>query len=222
MLFRFRHRIIGPVAISWLIITVASVVMGALSWSRLSGNIDASAKSEQLRESVNQLFSALQDAETSQCGFLLTGKEGYFETFLSAENKFPKLFKLLDESAIRGDPGHEDLLELHRLMEFKMTELRQAIALRREKGIDSAVALSDGGQATTTMNRIREIIRRRHDNPLDLLSARGEANRREMKSVHQTTWLAGLLGIATGLFALYFYRADYYQERAQRNCWKKS
>jgi signal transduction histidine kinase/DNA-binding response OmpR family regulator len=37
-----------------------------------------------------------------------------------------------------------------------------------------------------------------------------------MKSVHLMTWMAGLLGVGAGLFALYFYRVDYYQERARR------
>jgi signal transduction histidine kinase/CheY-like chemotaxis protein len=37
-----------------------------------------------------------------------------------------------------------------------------------------------------------------------------------MKHLQQITWVAGLLGIGAGLFALYFYRIDYYQERARR------
>jgi len=37
-----------------------------------------------------------------------------------------------------------------------------------------------------------------------------------MKSVHRMTWMAGLLGVGAGLFALYFYRVDYLQERARR------
>ena len=59
MIYRFRHGIIGPLAIFWLIVTVASVVMGAVAWSRFSRSIDASAEAEQLRESINQLFLLL-------------------------------------------------------------------------------------------------------------------------------------------------------------------
>ena len=66
------------------------------------------------------------------------------------------------------------------------------------------------------MDQIREILKRRHDDRLDLLSAKGAATRREMKLVHQMTWVAGLLGIGAGVFALYFYRVDYYQERGRR------
>jgi signal transduction histidine kinase/DNA-binding response OmpR family regulator len=66
------------------------------------------------------------------------------------------------------------------------------------------------------MDRIREIIKRRHDDRRDLLSASGEGTRREMKWVHQLTWIAGLLGVGAGVFALYFYRVDYYQEQGRR------
>ena len=55
MIYRFRHWIIGPLAIFWLILTVSSVVTGGLAWSRFSRRVDASADPEQFRESINQL-----------------------------------------------------------------------------------------------------------------------------------------------------------------------
>ncbi len=69
MIFRFRHKIIGPLAIFWLTVTVASVVLGAVAWSRFSRGIDASAEAEQFREAKNQLFAVLQDAALSQRGY---------------------------------------------------------------------------------------------------------------------------------------------------------
>ncbi len=55
MIYRFRHGILGPLAIFWLIVTVASVVTGAVAWSRFSRRVDASADPEQFRESIHQL-----------------------------------------------------------------------------------------------------------------------------------------------------------------------
>ena len=55
MIYRFRHGIIGPLAIFWLIVTVASVITGAVAWSRFSRRVDASADPQQFRESINQL-----------------------------------------------------------------------------------------------------------------------------------------------------------------------
>jgi len=47
-------------------------------------------------------------------------------------------------------------------------------------------------------------------------SVRGEATRRDLTAVYRITLLAGLLGLGTAVFAVYFYRVDYHQERAQR------
>jgi signal transduction histidine kinase/DNA-binding response OmpR family regulator len=216
MIYRFRHGIIGPLAIFWLIVTVASVVMGAVAWSRFSRSIDASAEAEQFRESMNQLFSVLQDAEASQRGYLLTGKTAYLDAFTNAARTFPEACDRLAASAKNDLAGTQDLNELRPLIELELAGLRQAIVLRTANSPPSSEAATGPEQTKTTMDRIREIIKRRHDNRLDLLSATGEATRHQMKLVHQMTWMAGLLGVGAGLFALYFYRVDYYQERARR------
>ena len=216
MIYRFRRGIIGPLAIFWLTVTVASVVIGALAWSRFSRSIDASAEAEQLRESIDQLFSVLQEAEASQRGYLLTGNAAYREAFANADHTFPEKFERLAVSARHDPAAQTDLIELRRLFDLELADLRQAIALRAEQGPSASEAAAGPEQTRTTMDRIREIIKRRHDNRLDLVSAKGEATRHEMKLVHQMTWIAGLLGVGAGLFSLYFYRIDFYQERARR------
>jgi signal transduction histidine kinase/DNA-binding NarL/FixJ family response regulator len=188
-------------------------VVGGLAWSRFSRSIDASAEAEQLRESIDQLFSVLQDAEASERGYLQTGSAAYREAFTKADGTFPEAFERLVASARHEPAGQMDLTELRRLVELELAELRHAILLRAEKGpAGSEVAAGP----EPTMDRIREIIKRRHDNRLDLLSAKGAAARHEMKLMHQMTWVAGLFGVGAGLFALYFYRVDYYQERGRR------
>jgi signal transduction histidine kinase/DNA-binding response OmpR family regulator len=216
MIYRLRHGIIGPLAIVWLTATVASVVMGTVAWSRFSRSIDASAEAEQLRESMYQLFSVLQDAEASQRGYILTGNPAYREAFSNADRTFPGKFERLVAFARHEPAGQTDLIELRVLVDLELAELRQAIALRAEKGPVVPEVAASPEQTRTTMDRIREIIKRRHDNRLDLLSATGETARGQMKLVHLMTWVAGLLGVGAGVFALYFYRLDYCQERDRR------
>jgi signal transduction histidine kinase/ActR/RegA family two-component response regulator len=216
MIYRFRHGIIGPLAIFWLTITVASVVMGAVVWNRFSRSIDASAEAERFRESIDQLFSVLQDAEASQRGYLLTGSAADRAAFNKADQTFPETFERLTEAAKHDAAGKSDLIELRQLVDLELAELRLGIAGRAEIAPAGVEVADSTEHARSTMDRIREIIKRRRDNRLDLLSANGEASRREMKLVHQMTWMAGLLGVGAGLFALYFYRVDYYQERARR------
>ena len=197
----------------WLTITVVSVVIGAVAWSRFSSNIDADVQTEEFRHSMNQIVSALQNAEVSQRNFLLTGQERYLDTFTNAENIFPKKFDQLAEFVLPDPARRKEMLELRGLIEVKMAELRQGIARRREKGFDSAVTLVNPEQGKVTLEHLHGLITKIDSNPL---SARAETTRRQMRLVHLTTLLGGLLSIGTGLFALYFYRIDFLQERAQR------
>ena len=167
MIYRFRRGIIGPLAILWLTATVASVVIGAVAWSRFSRSIDASAEAEQLRESVDQLFSVLQDAEASQRAYLLTGNATYLEAFTKADHSFPESFARFAGFA-RHDPAVQaDLIELRPLIERELAELRQAIAQRAQKGLAGSEVAASPELTRTTMDRIRAIIKRRHDNRLD-------------------------------------------------------
>jgi signal transduction histidine kinase/DNA-binding response OmpR family regulator len=216
MIYRFRHGIIGPLVSIWLTATVVSVVMGAVAWSRFSRSIDAAANAEQLRESMYQLFSVLQDAEANERAYLLTGSAAYREAFNNADRTFPEKFARLASSAQHDPVEQTDLGELRRLVDLELAELRQAIALRADKGPAGPEVAASPEQTGTKMDRIREIIKRRHDNRLDLLSATGETTRRQMKLVHLMTWMAGLLGVGAGVFAFYFYRVDYHQERDRR------
>ena len=213
MIDLFRHKFLGPLAMIWLVITVVSVVIGAVAWSRFSSNVDAAAQTEEFRHSMNHIVSALQNAEVSQRNYLLTGKEGYLNTFTNAENTFPKEFDRLAEFVLPDQARRKEMLELRGLIEVIMGELRQGIAVRREKGFDSAATFVNPDQGKATLEHLREIIAKVDSDPL---SARAEATQRQMKAVHLTTLLGGLLSIGTGLFALYFYRIDFLQERAQR------
>jgi signal transduction histidine kinase/CheY-like chemotaxis protein len=58
MIYRFRRWIIGPLAIFWFVVTVASVVTGAVAWSRFSSRVGASSDPDQFRESIAYLQHA--------------------------------------------------------------------------------------------------------------------------------------------------------------------
>src|ERR1019366_5833518 len=105
VIYRFRHGIIGPLALLWLTATVASVVMGAVAWSRFSRSIDAAAEAAQPHASIDQLFSALHDAGASERDYLLTGNAAYRDAFMNAEQSSPAAFGLIAASAMDDREG---------------------------------------------------------------------------------------------------------------------
>jgi PAS domain S-box-containing protein len=120
----------------------------------------ASADADHTREilnSVQRFFSTVQDAETGQRGYLLTGEEKYlapyYQAIQLASGEMAKLKSLLTRP--QDQPG--DALRLSALLDQKLAELHETIELRRRQGLHPAlgVVLSDRG--LQLMNQIREL-----------------------------------------------------------------
>jgi PAS domain S-box-containing protein len=108
-------------------------------------------------ESVQRLFSTVQDAETGQRGYLLTGEEKYLTPYYLAiqlaSGEMARLKSLLTEP--RDQP--RDAARLSDLLDQKLAELHQTIELRRTHGFEAAlgVVLTDRGKLL--MDQIREL-----------------------------------------------------------------
>jgi PAS domain S-box-containing protein len=120
----------------------------------------ASADADHTRgilDSLQRLFSTIQDAETGQRGYLLTGEEKYLEPYYLAiqlaSGEMAKLKSLLT----RPEDRPEDLTRLRALLDEKFAELQRTIELRRSHGLQAAldVVLTDRGKQL--MDQIREL-----------------------------------------------------------------
>jgi PAS domain S-box-containing protein len=120
----------------------------------------ASADADHTREVLNsagRLFSTVQDAETGQRGYLLTGEEKYLAPYHQAtqlaSSELAKLKNLLNRPQDR--PG--DALRLSALLDQKLAELHETVELRRSQGFQAAlnVVLSERGKQL--MDQIREL-----------------------------------------------------------------
>jgi signal transduction histidine kinase/CheY-like chemotaxis protein len=215
MLYQFRHKILGPVAIVWLLLTVASGVEQAIIWSRPSRNFQQSAEGAQLGESLERLFSALQDAETGARGFLLTGDEAYLEPYTSAESSLSIDFNRIAEIAAKDRVLQSDLLKLRGLASLKMAELKDSIKVRRENGLTGAVAQVNTGKDKNLMDQIRKVVAQMSQERLNIFSSAGEATRCHLERGQTMSAIAGFMAIGTGLFAIYLVWTGYLQEQAK-------
>jgi two-component system cell cycle sensor histidine kinase/response regulator CckA len=113
------------------------------------------AQAEALLEAVEQLLTTLLDAETGQRGFLLTGDERYLEPYTralhSADRQVLQLTSALASFQGAGDEG----TPLPRLMELKLAEVRETIALYRTHGLSAALEVVRTGQGKRTMDEVR-------------------------------------------------------------------
>ncbi|KAA9367308.1 MULTISPECIES: response regulator [Ochrobactrum] len=156
--------------------------------------------------SLQSLLSKLQDAETGQRGYLLTGEESYlapYRTALAAVNA--QLEKVSERT--RDNPGQSDRLEtLRQHVDAKLEEMAEAIALRKEQGLERALTLVRSDRGKLEMDAIRETIDAMTQVENDMRSVRLAEMERAQSQALISTILAALLGIILTLIIGYLLR----------------
>jgi signal transduction histidine kinase/CheY-like chemotaxis protein len=216
MLLRFRHRIAGPVVGAWLLITAASVVLGASVWKRLAKDVDESAATARLRDGVDGVYSLALEAESGNRAYLLTGNETWLATSRRARALLPDAFHRLGQIAIGHPDRQADLLDFRAATELLMAALDEAARLRRDKGAAAAAAFVNTGPGKAAAERARELAGRLQRDPGPFLSRADEAVRRHVEFGYFAMVGAGCLGIGSGLLGLYLVRIGYLQEKSRR------
>ena len=138
-------------ALFTLIGLAALLAMVALSMWMLERTRTATEEvlaTREMRSGVVDLFSVVQDAETGQRGYLLTGEDRYLRPYEEAVKRTDVgITRLAD--VMRRQPGSDDFIgKLRPLIAAKMAELAQTVDLKRAGKSDEAMALvlSDRGK----------------------------------------------------------------------------
>jgi methyl-accepting chemotaxis protein len=146
---------------------------------------------------LSGLLSKLQDAETGQRGYLLTGIDRYLEPYNTAIQTVETDIKELREltSDKRNQQLRIDTLDL--LVKDKLAELQQTIELRKGDGsVDDQAAFQAALEVVKTdrgkelMDEIRNVIAEMEKEESNLLQQRDE----EADKAAQTTILAVVIG----------------------------
>ncbi len=176
------------------------------------------ASTQQVRLETSQVLNLIQDAETGQRGYLLTGDEHYLTPYRSALAALPRELPMLTDRVIRDGGIRDALQELQALSEQKLAELRETLDLVTSGNRDAALALVQTGRGEAIMDRIRDTLAGIESRSL----ARLEARRQGLDLAARSLLLgaAGAFGlialVATGSTALAFrYARDLEQARAE-------
>ena len=107
---------------------------------------------------LQDLGSAVKDAETGQRGFLLTGEESYLAPYNDARAAFPGELANIRKLTTDNPRQQERLGVLERVTAAKFDELQETIDLKRAGRSDAALAVVRTDRGKETMDRMRETI----------------------------------------------------------------
>jgi signal transduction histidine kinase len=151
---------------------VAAVAM----FFRMSDTSSWVSRTLEVRLAASRVLSQVQDAETGERGYLLTGQDAFLEPYMSAAARIKNSFNSLRNLTLSDAAQQKVLGKLAPLIESKLNIIEEVVALAREGKKDQAALLAVPGKAV--MDRIRALIAEFSETEKDHLVVRERVDRR--------------------------------------------
>ena len=158
----------------------------------------------EVQKSVARTFSLLQDAETGQRGYLLTGDRNYLDPFSQADAQIDRELEHLDDLVVDDPVQQRDAKALRSIADGKRTELRRTVELQRSGDGDAALRLVREDTGKDLMDRARDVVARMQDAEEARLSARVEQADRNVYVIRGAILLAALLALIVAVASGYY------------------
>lgn len=154
--FYGRLSVIGFVlVVVAVLLSVYFGITGMVAVDRADAELDRNAE---IRRLLGTILSELQDAETGQRGFLLTGAEAYLQPYQVARSRLPADLGHVRDLLV-GDPAAvKELRELEIAAGAKLDELEMTVELRRNQGLPAALEVVNQGHGKALMDGMRARI----------------------------------------------------------------
>jgi PAS domain S-box-containing protein len=169
--------------------------------------MQAFGREDAMRDALNQSFltrtqtqkvlSLLQDAETGQRGYMITGDDAFLGPYLVATNEIPDALSELEALVDTAQAGR--MKALRRVTDAKMAELKLTIAMRREGRTEEGLARIRTSIGRRLMDEARMTIAAIEGHEVALLEHRVDEARRARRG---TELLTGGLFIFLALLVL--------------------
>jgi PAS domain S-box-containing protein len=166
------------------------------------------------------LLSALQDIETGQRGYLLTGDRSYLDPYQAAKRRMAGILDRLSSRVVRPDQKAR-VERLRALTLEKMVDIEATLFLYEQRGREEALSVVRSNQGKATMDVIRQMVREVHntaDGNLRERSAELDSLLRQSRLavVGAAMTLAGLLGLTLWLIQRANGRRQMLMEQVER------
>ncbi len=156
-------------------VVVALLLSGVISFSYnllLKNYRDAVDHTFQVMSGIDNVLLRLQDAETGQRGFIITGDDAYLAPFKSAEQELSEALAGLGRLVSDNADQQIEIANLQQLADGKLSELQQTIMTRRNEGLEPARLKVISSTGKETMDRIRSVAGAMRTTEHRLLEAR--------------------------------------------------
>ena len=203
-------RVPSKISLHFFAFFLAFIVLVLLAWqgartqrSLLDAN-ESVQQSLELITATQDMFSLLQDIETGERGYVITGVEGYLEPYFAAQARLAEQRLKLGERLNQSEaPSAGWLAELDRLIARRVDISNGNIEARLETGLAGAAErlLHAGGKQT--MDQLREVFAELESAERASLIAETLAVESQVRRARWIAWLGGLFAAALFFWAVW-------------------
>lgn len=152
-----------------LIFLIGSIVAVAGLYRSQSQDRDRARQTMATQQALSRVLTLLQDAETGQRGYLLTGTDAYLKPFSEAITAINTAMNDLGTQVSVTTAQAQAFGQLQSLARQKLDELQRTIGLTQQGKHSDALAIVAGNQGKDLMDRIRTIIGQLQDGQATIL-----------------------------------------------------
>lgn len=213
---RFPDRwLIGSVVL-FLLLLAGNTALAVRSVADIGGREREIQHSQSVLTAIRNIAITLDDAETGQRGYILTGDSDYLAPYKSAQQSINTQLSLLDALTAHDPAQQVSESDLRTMVAAKFTEMQQTIALRQQGHTNQALQLVLSGQGKTTMDQIRATLHTMQQTENATLDRHAAQANRSLESAVGTFIAASLADVVLLIFVFLLFRLALAQREAAK------
>ena len=184
-------------------VAIFLIVGGVAYWSvtQQTEAADWVAHTREVQTQLGELLTNLQDAETGQRGYVITGVDSYLAPYTTGTARTEDNRKRLSQ-LVSDNPRQQSRVDsLAPLITDKLTELQQTIDTRRARDFAAAQAIVMSDRGKKSMDAIRSIVQDMNADEDLLLKKRSETALTDARNAKWVIVLGGLLALSIAAIA---------------------
>ncbi len=202
-----KHRGTRIALVAGLVILgvmVSNTVIHYWNIRRLGETSDNIQRSSDKLRAANQVFIAMQEAETSQLGYLVTGNRSYLDPFLKAADIINDRITQLGELVKESPEQLAAVASLKVPLDIKLDAIKQSLVIHDRDGPEAAREFIRGSMGKYEVNSLRGLLTQFQ---IDERETQAELISLSDASTFNTVWFS-LIAAVTGIGVLgliYYY-----------------
>jgi methyl-accepting chemotaxis protein len=186
------------IASGFALTLIIFVIVGLVSWRNVEKTTEDArwvAHTHTVIDTLTQLLSAMQDVETGQRGYLITGEDSYLAPY-NASVSSVEIHRARLAELVRDNPLQSTRVQsLAPLIAEKLDTIDEGIAARRRSDFSAAQQVMQDGGGKKTMDDIRAVIKAIDDAERQLLATRAAEAESAARTARLTIFLGTTLAI---------------------------